>query len=278
MSIENVIGQEGSQVEQSDEFANVAEPELRPSVEQEIQGKVDTNHPEVRGLTLEAEERLEAREGELERTRVRMDDRQNSDREARTRQVAGRGSVDRRCEFERRAASVYPWCDPDREDARIELSRAELGTVNREAARLAGKLEGWSRASISRLVAEQVVDGAEIESAVFEVFDELLSGPGQVIPIASVGLVDRGEVDIEGEVAVLWEASHSSISQVGLLEDETGRVKFTVWEKSGQPLVEEGERVRFRGVAKSWYQGRVSVALTGWSQVAFPEREGADTE
>ena len=272
MSIENVIGQEASQVEQSDEFAVAVEtPELRPSVEQEIQGKVYTNHPEVRGLTLEAEERLAAREWELERTRARFDDRQDSDREARTRQAAWVGSEKRRRRFEKRAASVDPWCDPDRADAREQLRREELGAVNAEAARLVGKLEGWSRAAVSRMVAERVVDGVEFESAVFEVFDELLTGPGGVIPIASVGLVDRAEVDIEGEVVKLFEPSHSSIEWVGLVADETETIKVTSWHRSEKPTVEEGDHIRLRSVAKNWYQGRVSVAVTGRSDVVFFE-------
>jgi ssDNA-binding replication factor A large subunit len=50
-------------------------------------------------------------------------------------------------------------------------------------------------------------------------------------------------------------------------------VKVTVWDASDQPWLDEGERVRIHGAAKSWYEGRVSVALTSWSRVVFPERE-----
>jgi hypothetical protein len=50
-------------------------------------------------------------------------------------------------------------------------------------------------------------------------------------------------------------------------------VKVTVWDASDQPWLDEGERVRIHGAAKSWYQGRVSVALTSRSRVIFPERE-----
>jgi hypothetical protein len=46
-----------------------------------------------------------------------------------------------------------------------------------------------------------------------------------------------------------------------------------VWKRSTQPRVAEGETVVFRNVSKSWYQGRGSVALTGWSRVEFPEHE-----
>ncbi len=62
------------------------------------------------------------------------------------------------------------------------------------------------------------------------------------------------------------------MQQVGLIEDETEMTKFTVWKASRQPMVCEGERVRFRAVAKNWHQGRYSIALTGWSAVVFPER------
>jgi hypothetical protein len=99
MSIENSIQYEVSHDEQTvtDEAVAEEEPELERSVEQEIQGKVDTNHHEAagRGLTLVAEEKLEAREEELRRTKVRWDRRQESDREARTRDVAERGSRER---------------------------------------------------------------------------------------------------------------------------------------------------------------------------------------
>ena len=51
-------------------------PEFRPTVEQEKQAKVDANHPDgiadasderIHGVTLEQEERIKAREAELER-------------------------------------------------------------------------------------------------------------------------------------------------------------------------------------------------------------------
>jgi hypothetical protein len=243
--------------------------EGRPSVRQEIHAKVDSNHPDAQrtGLTLEAEERLAAREAEIRRTHQRYDREQKSDREARTMKAARAGSCKRRRIFEKRTGSVDPWADPDREDPRVHLEQAQLGEVNREATRLAGKLPGYSRAAISRLVAQQVVEGVGIMEAVLTVFEALQQAPGQVIPIGVAGEVSRSEVDIEGEVSVLWEPSHSAIAQVGLLEDETGTVKFTVWQKSSQPEIREGECVRMRSVAKSWYQGQVSVALTGWSQL-----------
>jgi hypothetical protein len=249
-------------------------PELRPSVEQTIQGKVDTNHSDGigRGLTLTAEERFVARETEITRTQERWDRSQESTREAQCRQVAQDVSRERRCAFHKRAASVDPWCDPERADPREELSQAQLATVNKQAMRLLGKLEGWSRAAISRRVAERVVDGAGVMGAVVGVYEELRTAPGQVIPIADVQDVNRKEVSIEGTVTQLWESGSSAIQQAGLIEDESGRTKLTSWVASGQPWIEEGVRVCIHGAAKNWYNGRVSIALTGWSTVQFPER------
>ena len=283
MSSKNVFSNEVSVDEQTNEqFADdvVSEtPEMRPSVEQDIQSKVDYSDERIVedrlfGQTLEAEERMKAREWEIERTRVRYDRRQNSDREVRTRTTVERMNVERHYEFQKRAASVDPWCDPDRADPRKLISREELAAVNQQTRRIAQELEGWSRAAISRQVAERIVDGADVAMAVVRTVEELQTAPGQVIPIGAVKQVDRYEVDIEGDVEVLWEPSHSKIQQVGLLKDETRTIKVTVWKASRQPWMREGERVRIYGASKSWYQGRCSVALTRKSEVVFPEREG----
>lgn len=276
----SALGQDVSVEEAANEQIEFEEerPDLRPSVEQEIQAKVDMNHPDAKrsGLTLAAEERLEAREWEIERTQVRFDRRQESDREARSRQAVAQVSVERRREFAKRAASVDPWADPDVVDPREQLPREELAAVNREAMRMAEKLPRWSRAAISRRLAERVVDGAGMTGAVIGVFEELRTAPGQVIPIAAVEGVRRREVDIEGKVAVLWEPSHPRIQQVGLIEDESGRVKFTVWRKSNQPMMRKGEHVKLENVARNWYNGRISVALTGWSRIEFVECDWLD--
>jgi len=49
-----------------------------------------------------------------------------------------------------------------------------------------------------------------------------------MVPIAEIGAVPRSAVDIEGEVVQLWEPSNAKIQSVGLIEDESGRTKFTI--------------------------------------------------
>jgi hypothetical protein len=264
MSSRTRIGNEVSGSEQAveQELETVEEgPELRPSVEQEIHAKVDTHHPDARpeGMTLEAEERFVAREDEIRRTRQRWDRRQTSDREARTRTVV---SADTR----------YAREEPP-QDPREQLDKEQLAEVNRHAARIADRLEGRSRAAAAYRLAREVLDGREMLEAALAVREELQATPGIPVPIAEIGAVPRSAVDIEGVVVKLWKPSHHRIQQVGLIEDESGRTRFTVWERSNQPWMSEGEYVRLRNVEKSWYEGRVSVALTGWSQMEFPGRE-----
>ncbi|WP_246986800.1 DNA-binding protein [Halorientalis marina] len=254
-------------------YAVEDDPELRATVELESQAKVDTNHPDARpeGMTLEGQETHLARKMEKERTRQRLDRRQQSSRERRTRKVARSGSHERRQQFEERAASVAPSQGPS--DPRELCSQAELARINEQAARLVEEVDGWSRAAIARRLAARVVDGADISRAVLDVVEGCQREPGTAVPIAAVPEVDRATVSIEGTVSQLWDADSEAISQVGLLEDESGRIKWTSWVKSRMPIVQEGDRVVFRNVAKNWYQGRCSVALTGQSHIHFPDRD-----
>ena len=43
------------------------------------------------------------------------------------------------------------------------------------------------------------------------------------------------------------------MQQVELLEDETGRYKMMIWQKSDQSLINVGQTVRIRDAAVSWY-------------------------
>jgi len=279
---EQAFEKAGGQAVDEDGFPVVDEtPEFEAAVEQETQAKVDANHPDgiadtsnerIHGVTLEQEERIRAREAELERISDQAEFGMQDGREQRTRAVAAEGSAQRRRAFQKRAASVDPRADPERDDPRAALSKDELATVNAEADRLAKQLDGWSRAAISRQLAKAVVDGTSPTSAVIRVFEELQTAPGQVVPIDALEEVDRETVSIEGRVETLWDSDSPAIQQVGLVADESGQTKVTIWKASDASWVEEGEQVRIHEAAKNWYDGRVSLAVTGWSTIHFPER------
>jgi len=256
-------------------------PPFEATVDQEIQAKVDANHPEgiadtdenrIHGVTLEQEERIRAREAELEQISAEAELGKQAGREQRARAIAARRSDKRRAEFHKRAASVDPLSDPNRDDPRADLTQSELAAVNKQSMRLAERLDGWSRAAIGRQLGAAVAGGQDLTTAVVEVFEALQTAPGGIVPIGKLEAVTRKTVTIEGTVTKLWESSSAAIQQVGLIEDDSGKTKFTSWVASDQPWIDEGERIRIHDAAKNWYNGRVSVALTGWTTVHFPER------
>jgi len=294
MSSKNVISNEVSVDEQAyqqpaagavdaEGFAEVDDtPEFRPSVEQEIQAKVDANHPDARleagpdhmfGKTLVQEERIQGREAEVERISSKATFGMQKGREARTRELVVEQGRERRKEFFERAGSVDPRVDPRRPDARETLSEETLGAVNTEAMRLDDRLNGWSRAAIARELGERISQSSDLMSAVLGTVDTLETAEGQVVPIGRLEDVDRGEVCVTGQVEELWVPSHPSIAQVGLIGDETGRTRLTIWERSDAPLIKKGEIISVYGAARNWYQGRISLAVTGWSQIRFHDRD-----
>jgi ssDNA-binding replication factor A large subunit len=279
---EQAFEKAGGQAVDEDGFPVVDEtPAFEAAVEQETQAKVDVNHPDgivdtsedrIHGVTLEQEERIRAREAELERISAQAELGTQDGREQRTREVAAQGSTQRRREFQKRAASVDPMAGPERDDPRAELTQEQLAAVNTQSMRLAKKLDGWSRAAIGRRLGEAVVGGKDLMSAVVSVFEELQTAPGGTVPIDAVEDVDRGTVTIEGRVETLWDSDSPAIQQVGLIADESGQTKVTVWKASDAPWIEEGEKLRIHEAATNWYEGRISVAVTGWSIIHFPER------
>ncbi|WP_435196399.1 DNA-binding protein [Natronomonas sp. EA1] len=241
-------------------------------IDSEAIAKVDGTGEHPYGMTLEAQEKWEAREAEKARTRERRKT-QSSVREWGSRVSVARGRKQARRAFEERAASVDSWQAPGRGDPREMLERDELAAINQQARHIASKVrDSSSPAAVSRRLAERVADGDSLLSASVAVMEAEQRRWGSIVPIGLLEELSRREVSIQGEVTRLFEASSPAIQQVGLIEDETGTTKFTVWRASRCTVVEAGDEVRMRDVAKNWYGGRVSVALTGESRIVFPER------
>jgi ssDNA-binding replication factor A large subunit len=268
---EQAFEKAGGQAVDEDGFPVVDEtPEFEATVEQETQAKVDANHPDgiadtsedrIHGVTLEQEERIQAREAELERISAQAELGTQDGREQRTREV-----VSELCGRDE-PASV------ERTDPREELTQEELAEVNTQAMRISEEVQGgWVRPVVAKQLAARIKRGQDLTKAVLELAEDLKTAPGAVVPIADVPDIAVSEVTVEGTVQTLWEPSSSAIQQVGLIADDSGKIKFTVWKKSKQTMVREGQTVRFRAAAKNWYEGRCSIALTGWSRIEFPER------
>ncbi len=80
-------------------------------------------------------------------------------------------------------------------------------------------------------------------------------------------------IDLRGKVVQLWDNSHESISQVGLIGDETGTIKFTVWESGSASPVEEGGSYVFRNVVVNEWNGKFQLNVNKSSSVESIDEE-----
>ena len=74
-------------------------------------------------------------------------------------------------------------------------------------------------------------------------------------------------VSLKAKVVQIWDSSSPSVSQVGLIGDETGIIKFVIWAKSGKGEVEEGKCYLFRNVVTDSFQGRMQINVGRTSEI-----------
>lgn len=96
-----------------------------------------------------------------------------------------------------------------------------------------------------------------------------LEFPGQSAGDVTLASVNQDEqwVDVTVKIVELWDPTHDSIDQVGLIGDESGRLKFTKWTKAELPALEEGSVYEFSNVITSEYKGRYSINLNSRSNI-----------
>ncbi|AIG98372.1 hypothetical protein AFULGI_00016100 [Archaeoglobus fulgidus DSM 8774] len=89
-----------------------------------------------------------------------------------------------------------------------------------------------------------------------------------------VDIAEPGEwVSLKVKVAQLWEPSSESISQAGLIGDETGIIKFVVWSSANVKPVEEGKSYVFRNVVTDYYNGKMQVNVNRSSEIEEIDEE-----
>ncbi len=98
------------------------------------------------------------------------------------------------------------------------------------------------------------------------------SSPGDSPVLKVKDITSEGKwISLKAKVVQLWENEKPSISQIGLLGDDTGTIKFVVWTKSDLPLVEEGKSYIFKNLVTDSWQGRFSVKLNKTTTVVPTE-------
>ena len=136
--------------------------------------------------------------------------------------------------------------------ATSELPELEEGSVYRLENVVTDEYEGRFSVKLNR-------------TTTIEELDEDLDVPesGGDSEDREIGSIDAPEewVNVTAKVTQLWEPRSESVSQVGLLGDPSGTLKFTKWAKSDLPELEEGAVYRLENVVTDEYEGQFSVKL-----------------
>jgi replication factor A1 len=111
--------------------------------------------------------------------------------------------------------------------------------------------------------------------------DELGRGGSEEVLVNDID-EDEQWVDLRVTLVDLWEPRSDSISQVGLLGDESGTIKFVAFETSDLPELTEGQAYELSNVVTDEYEGSYSVKLnrtTGITEIdeAIEVGDNADT-
>jgi replication factor A1 len=80
-------------------------------------------------------------------------------------------------------------------------------------------------------------------------------------------------IDLKAKVVQLWDPTSETISQTGLIGDDSGVIKFVKWAKSDLPDLAEGESYLFKNVVTDEFEGRFSVKLNRTSGFETLEEE-----
>ncbi|GAA0726776.1 replication factor A1 [Halorubrum trapanicum] len=106
----------------------------------------------------------------------------------------------------------------------------------------------------SRSVTNSYLEDAGMER------DELGRGGSEEVLVNDID-ADEQWVDLRVKLVDLWEPRSDSVSQVGLLGDESGTIKFVAFETSDLPELTEGQAYELSNVVTDEYEGSYSVKL-----------------
>ena len=102
--------------------------------------------------------------------------------------------------------------------------------------------------------------------------DELGRGGSESVLVDEID-EDEQWVDLRVKLVDLWEPRSDSISQVGLLGDESGTIKFVAFETSDLPELTEGQAYELSNVVTDEYEGSYSVKLNRTTQITEIDEE-----
>ena len=94
------------------------------------------------------------------------------------------------------------------------------------------------------------------------------SGQSSTPLVSTADISEDGQwVNIKAKVVQLWDNSHDSISQVGLVGDQNGTIKFTKWVRDNLPDVENGKTYLFNNVVVHEWNGKFAINFNRTSSI-----------
>lgn len=102
--------------------------------------------------------------------------------------------------------------------------------------------------------------------------DEISQGGASEILVNDID-EDEQWVDLTVKLVDLWEPGSDAISQVGLIGDESGTIKFVSFATSELPKLEEGAVYKLGNVVTDEYQGNYSVKLNRTTTITELDEE-----
>lgn len=96
----------------------------------------------------------------------------------------------------------------------------------------------------------------------------ILPDDPSAISIQSYDSSRSGErIDTEGIVTALFPPRSQAIAQSGILADQTGTVRFTVWANAGAPTLTTGTWYRFESIIKDEYNGQPGYKINAQTRI-----------
>ncbi|MDS0261949.1 hypothetical protein NDI56_21310 [Haloarcula sp. S1CR25-12] len=247
---------------------------LRTSVATDID-PIDLADEDLTGLPLEAQERLHGLRSERKRQREKALAAAviGIDREARRRDELLDEQRNRREDYLDRVLGA----GLTRYDPFERLDGGTAATVRETAAKLSDRLlTGPTLEALEHRLAGKVLGGQSLYTAMSNLQDECFQEAGVIQPIATVPVIPSKynvEADIQGEVTTLWQPKSSSQQQVGIIKDDTGTIKFTIWTRSGQDVIlHEGDLVRIVAGKVGKYNDQATLAADSETLITIIDR------
>ncbi|MFC7230084.1 hypothetical protein N0B31_22045 (plasmid) [Salinirubellus salinus] len=235
---------------------------------------MDLTDEDLSGLPLEAQERLHGLREERKRQREKALAAHVAgiDRETRRRGELLTEYRERRADYNDRVIgdNIHSY------DPFEQLDEETTQRVHDAADRITDRLvTPPNKPILEHRLASKVARGQDLFTAQSNVLDELYQEAGVIQPISSVPIIPSKynvEADIQGTVTRLWQPKSRTQQQVGLIEDDTGTIKFTVWTKSNQgTILHEGDLVRVVAGKVGKYQGQATLAADSETRITVIE-------